>query len=110
MSRSQYRIQNADTLGALVDVERALEIDKYTSYGYAQRSMITFMLGQDKEKALSDMDKAIKIDPRILSYYINRAVMRYHLDDLRGSMADYNHVVEEEPSNTLALYNRGYHL
>ena len=107
MSRSQYRIQNADTLGALADVERALEIDKYTSYGYAQRSMITFMLGQDKEKALSDMDKAIKIDPRILSYYINRAVMRYHLDDLRGSMADYNHVVEEEPSNTLALYNRG---
>lgn len=106
MSRSQYRIQNADTLGALADVERALEIDKYTSYGYAQRAMITFMLGQYKGKALSDMDKAIKIDPKILSYYINRAVMRYHLDDLRGSMADYNHVVEEEPTNTLALFNR----
>ena len=107
MSRSQYRIQNSDTLGALADVERALEIDKYTSYGYAQRAMITFMLGQDKDKSLSDMDKAIKIDPKILSYYINRAVMRYHVNDLRGSMADYNYVVEEEPSNTLALYNRG---
>ena len=106
MSRSQYRIQNADTLGALADVERALEIDKYTSYGYAQRAMITYMLGQDKTKSLADMDKAIKIDPRILSYYINRAVMRYNLDDLRGSMADYNHVVEQEPTNTLALYNR----
>lgn len=32
--------------------------------------------------------------------------MRYHIDDLRGSMADYNHVVEVEPTNTLALFNR----
>ena len=106
MSRSQYRIQKSDTLGALADVERALEIDKYTSYGYAQRAMITFMLGQDKAKSIADMDQAIKIDPKIMSYYINRAVMRYHMDDLRGSMADYNHVVEVEPNNTLALFNR----
>ena len=106
MSRSQYRLQNSDTLGALADVERALEIDKYTSYGYAQRAMITFMLEQDKAKSVADMDQAIKIDPKILSYYINRAVMRYHIDDLRGSMADYNHVVEVEPTNTLALFNR----
>ncbi|MBR4119201.1 MAG: tetratricopeptide repeat protein [Bacteroidales bacterium] len=107
MSRSQYRVQNADTLGALADVERALEIDKYTSYAYAQRAMLSFMIGKDKEASIADMDKAIKIDPAILSYYINRAVMRYHINDLRGSMADYNHVVEKEPSNTLALYNRG---
>ncbi|MBR5531955.1 MAG: tetratricopeptide repeat protein [Bacteroidales bacterium] len=107
MSRSQYRINASDTLGALADVERALEIDKYSSYGYAQRAMITFMLGEDKEKSLADMDKAIKIEPRVLPYYINRAVMRYHIDDLRGSMADYNYVVEQEPTNTLALYNRG---
>lgn len=107
ISRSQYRIQNGDTIGALSDVERALEIDKYSSYGYAQRGMINFMLGNSQDDAISDLSKAIKIDPKILAYYINRAVLRYHANDLRGAMADYNHVVEEEPSNTLALYNRG---
>lgn len=106
MSRSQYRLQNADTLGALSDVEKALEIDKYSSYGYAQRAMLNFMIGGSEEQSIADMDKAIKIEPRMLAYYINRAVMRYHINDLRGSMTDYNYVVEQEPSNTLALYNR----
>ncbi len=106
ISRSQHRIQNTDTIGALSDVERALEIDKYSSYAYAQRAMLSFMLGKDPKESIADMDKAIKIDPGIPSYYINRAIMLYTIDNLRGAMADYNHVLEEDPQNAIALYNR----
>lgn len=107
ISRSQFYMERKDTLRALNDINEAIKIDKYSSYGYAQRSILKFQFENDNAGALQDMDEAIKIDPKIPGYYINRAVIRYYSDDLRGTMEDYNRVVEMEPSNTLAHYNRG---
>ena len=34
-------------------------------------------------------------------------MVRYHLDDLRGAMADYDRVIEMESNNLIARFNRG---
>lgn len=107
ISRSQFYIERKDTLHALQDVDEAIKIDKYSSYGYAQRSVLKFQFQKDNDGALQDMNEAIKLEPKIAGYYINRAVIRYYNDDLRGTMDDYNRVVEMEPLNVLAHYNRG---
>ena len=39
--------------------------------------------------------------------YINRALARYHQNNLRGAMSDYDQAVDMDPNNLIAHYNRG---
>ncbi|MGL5920750.1 MAG: tetratricopeptide repeat protein, partial [Bacteroidales bacterium] len=39
--------------------------------------------------------------------FINRGIIRYNLNDLRGAMADYDRVLSLDPNNVMGLYNRG---
>lgn len=107
ISRSQFHMERKDTLRAIQDIDKALEIDKYSSYGYAMRALLRFQFKHETDSALADMDEAIKLDPKMSGYYINRAVMRYYAENLRGAMDDYTHVTEVDPMNTQAWYNRG---
>ena len=56
--------------------------------------------------ALDDIDKALRLEPNTPSYYINRALIRYYREDLRGAMDDYDKVLRLEPTNLIAHYNR----
>lgn len=107
ISRSQFHIERKDTLSAIKDIDKALEIDKYSSYGYAMRALLRFQFMHETDSAIMDMDEAIKLDPKMSGYYINRAVMRYYAENLRGAMDDYTHVTEVDPMNVQAWYNRG---
>lgn len=107
ISRSQFHMERGDTLKAISDIDKALEIDKYSSYGYAMRALLKFQYKHETDSAIMDMDEAIKLDPKMSGYYINRAVMRYYAENLRGAMDDYTHVTEVDPMNVQAWYNRG---
>lgn len=52
------------------------------------------------------MDEAIRLKPHEADYYLNRAFIRYNLDDYFGAMADYNYTLELEPHHSAALFNR----
>jgi tetratricopeptide (TPR) repeat protein len=90
----------------MLDIDKALSIDKHSAYAYAQRAMIRASK-QDFKSALEDMNQAIKLEPDFSNLYINRGLIRYHLEDLRGAMADYDRVVELDKNNLYAYYNRG---
>lgn len=107
ISRSQFHMERKDTLQAIKDIDMALDINKYSSYGYAVRALLRFQFMHETDSAIMDMDEAIKLDPKMSGYYINRAVMRYYAEDLRGAMDDYTHVTEVDPMNAQAWYNRG---
>lgn len=57
--------------------------------------------------ALADMNEALRLDPKEVSYYFNRARIKYHQDDLQGAMADYDYILKLDPDNTMTYYNRG---
>lgn len=107
ISRAQFNMERKDTLQALADVNRAIEIDNYSALAYAMRGVLRMQVNQSDTMAIVDMNRAIELDPKDLNFYVNRAIMRYNNNDLRGSMEDYNHVVEKDPLNKIALYNRG---
>lgn len=86
---------------------QAIEIDKYRAQAYAQRGVLTAIYKHDYDAALTDIDKALRLEPNTPSYYINRALIRYYREDLRGAMDDYDKVLRLEPSNLIARYNRG---
>ena len=107
MSRAQFYLEKGDTIKAMADMDKAISIDKYISGAYAQRAIIKVLYKADYESALADMNEALRLDPKEVSYYFNRARIKYHQDDLQGAMADYDYILMLDPSNTMTYYNRG---
>ena len=65
-------------------------------------------LMQEKYKdAENDLGKAIHLSVRNSGLYINRALSRYHQNNLRGAMADYDLALDMDPNNFIGHYNRG---
>jgi tetratricopeptide (TPR) repeat protein len=62
---------------------------------------------EEYAEAESALDKAIVQKPRIPILYINRALARFQLNNIRGAMSDYDQAIEIDASNYVAHYNRG---
>ncbi len=107
MSRAQFYLETGDTLKAVADIDKAISIDKYMSNAYAQRAVIKVLYDADYDAALVDMNEALRLDPKEISYYFNRARIKYHQEDLLGAMEDYDYILELQPGNTMTHYNRG---
>lgn len=59
------------------------------------------------EKALSDFNRAIELDPNYDQTYYNRGVVKAHLGDKEGAMKDFNKAIELKPDYAQAYSNRG---
>lgn len=103
---AQLCLAQADTAQALVHVNKSLELNHNNVNAFALRSEIELRHEQDFKKALADMDEAIKLEPQQAGYFVNRAYMKYKLDDYFGAMADYDYAVSLDPENMAAHYNR----
>lgn len=106
LGRARLLLAQADTIGALADIDKALSLNKNAVNAYVMRADIAIKRNQDYEQALSDMDEAIKLQPRYAGFFINRAFLRYNLDDYFGAMSDYDYAIQLDPLNSMALYNR----
>ncbi|MGL4502860.1 MAG: tetratricopeptide repeat protein, partial [Planktothrix sp.] len=59
-------------------------LDAYVSRGNARYDL------KDYQGAISDYDKALKIDPNNAIAYINRGLARSELKDYQGAISDYD--------------------
>lgn len=107
IGRAKLRLATGDTISALQDLNKAIEINKNATNAYVLRADIAIKNEKDYEKALDDMNIAIKLQPQYSGFFINRAFLRYNLDDYFGAMADYDYAIQLDPLNTAALFNRG---
>ena len=81
-------------------------MDPYYAPAYGNRAILYYQRGEF-EKALDDLNEALRLDTRESGYYINRGLVRYQLNDLRGAMADYDQVISIDSHNLIARFNRG---
>lgn len=107
VGRARLLLEKGDTVGASADIDKALELNSKSVNAYLMRADIAIKRHADFAKALSDMDEAIKLQPKYAGFYINRAFLRYNLDDYFGAMADYDYAIELDPLSTVARFNRG---
>lgn len=105
--RAKVELALCDTLAALADLNKAIDLNKNSSNAYVMRADIAMHGQGDYEAALSDMNEAIKLQPRFGGYFVNRAFLRYHLNDYFGAMADYDYALTLDPADAVALFNRG---
>lgn len=104
VGRAQLRLQQADTVAARADLGRALELDGNSVAALSLRAALTSRA--DPAAALADMERAVTLQPDRTYLRINRAVARYHANDLNGALSDFDYVLELEPTNYAALFNR----
>lgn len=106
LTRAQLKMEMNDSVAALQNLNRAIELDKSSAFAFGFRGMI--LEGQEKhEDAISDLDMAVKLDPENSAFYINRGLIKYNTDDLRGALNDYDQAIELDPKSVISLYNRG---
>lgn len=98
--------EKGDTIKALADFDKAVELDKYMPNSYSMRGLLYYNT-REYDKALADFDEAIKLDPTLTGNYINRGLVKYSKNDLRGAMADYDKVIQLDENNIIARFNRG---
>ena len=106
LSRAQMYAEKGDTISAIADLDKAIELDKFSSYAYATRAMINYQK-ENYTAAVEDYSQAIKIDSDQPGFYVNRGLAYYQSSNLRAAMSDYDKAVELDPENIISRYNRG---
>ncbi len=104
--KTQISFAEKDTTQALEQIRQALDIDEFNGQAWSMRAMVSANRGRYKE-AEEELSKAIVQLPRNADLFINRALARYHQENLRGAMSDYDTALEIEPGNYLGHFNRG---
>ena len=107
LGRARISLGQKDTTAALADIGRVLEINKNSVNAYVMRADIAIARDSCLQGALDDMNEAIRLQPHFVGFFINRAFLRYKLDDYFGAMADFDYAIQLEPTNTTAIFNRG---
>ncbi len=107
LGHAQLRLLQHDTVAAIADIDKSISISKTIPSAYVMRAEINMEYNKDFTAALADMDEAIKLEPHYAGYFINRAYMKYNLDDYFGAMADYDYALGLDPTNIAAHFNRG---
>lgn len=108
LGRARLRLERGDTLRALEDIDTALVRNSDSFNAHVMRAEL--LMSRERplfRTALANMDKAIRLQPKIAGLYINRAYIRYNLQDWDGAMSDYDYALSLEPLNISALFNRG---
>lgn len=77
-----------------------------TAKSYYSAGLIKMVSKQYKE-ALSDFNKAIKIDNKFVDAYFNRGIVYEKLDEINKAINDYSKVISLQPNMYQAYNNRG---
>jgi tetratricopeptide (TPR) repeat protein len=95
-----------DLDGALVDYNKAIELNPQYAYAYNNRGLIKQAKG-DLSGAITDFDKAVELDPKDSQAYYNRGIVRRDKGDLEGAITDYDEAIKLNPQYAHAYNNRG---
>jgi len=107
VARGRLKAELTDTVGAMSDLDHALELSDKLAYAYVIRASLLMASPAGYERAENDISEAIRLEPKECDLYVNRAFLRYSRDDYFGAMADYDYAIQLDPLNSAAIYNRG---
>ncbi len=80
--------------------------DPYEPSYYVERGKILADEYKDHKQAIEDYNYSISLDESFSDAYFYRSLSREKLNDIAGSIADYDKVLIYEPDNVYALGNR----
>jgi tetratricopeptide (TPR) repeat protein len=96
------KAMNGDNEGAIGDFTKSLEI--YPSASTFMKRGYAYLLLQDYRTAMTDLNEAIKQNPKLDRAYFARGVCRFEQQDFTGAQEDMNRFIEKDKKNPMA-YN-----
>ena len=104
--KAQIHLAAKDTLLAETFADSALIRDPYNVPSLSFKAAM--LLGREEWAAADTvLTEAIRLQPKDSRNVVNRALARYHQNNLRGTMEDYDMAIDIDPTNFIAHYNRG---
>lgn len=106
LMRAQISMKLGDSITAFRMANEAVKTDAYSCDVYEMLAMVNAEYERYSE-AEENLTASINLLAGRVNSYINRALVRYYRDDLRGAMDDYNMALYIEPADFIGHYNRG---
>ncbi|MCG9134067.1 tetratricopeptide repeat protein [Candidatus Poribacteria bacterium] len=110
-----------DYEGAIEDYNKAIQLDPKSDKAYNGRGIAKSDLGRSKtdegdnvsaskyfQAAIDDYTEAITLDAKFAGYYSNRGSTKRDLGDYEEGIKDYDKVIQLNPKNEIAYFDRGY--
>jgi tetratricopeptide (TPR) repeat protein len=127
VSRGLAKREKHDLDGAIADFNRALQLDPknanaYYSRGNAKREKHELIayggvgvspvgIGKvesgELDSVITDLDRALQLDPKNVKAYLNRGVAKDEKGDMEAAMQDYDRALMIDPKNPNGYNNRG---
>lgn len=105
LNRAQILMQRGLRKEALLDYDRAVELDPGDVWGWANRAVVRVQTG-DLEGAKTDLDKAESLDPGFFQNFIGRGMLADRENRPQDAIAAYTKALQREPKNRPALEHR----
>lgn len=96
----------SDWDGAIVDCNRAIELDPHLATAYDYRGFAK-AAKHDWDGAISDYNRAIGLDQKLPHAYANRGFAKAIKLDWDGAIADDDHAIRLDPTMAFVYHNRG---
>lgn len=104
--KAQAQLALKDTANAERWVDKALEVNEYDAGALGMKSsLLLYRHAFDEAEVM--LDRAIAQSPRQANLFLDRGLLRYNKDNLRGAMDDYDIALEINPKSFVGHYNRG---
>lgn len=100
------KVKSKDYRGAIVDYNRAIEINPRYVEAYFQRALSKSDL-KDTKGAIEDYTKVIELQPDHAQAYVGIGIEKDVLKDYVGAIASYSKAIEFNSKHATAYYLRG---
>ena len=105
--RGNAKDSMGDHAGAIVDFDKALEIDPQFKEVYYNRGIAKNNMG-DHVGAVADFDRALEANPQDAKVYFNRGAAKGNMGDHAAAIADFDKALKINPQLAGVYYNRGH--
>ena len=106
ISLSQLYLEDGDTTKALDIINKGKALNE-TDKNLINKELDIYLKQGRSAELITKLDKEIKDDPGNTIYYFARAISYEGLKDLDKAEADYNKILEIDPTYYDAAYNKG---
>ena len=103
--RGTSKAQFGDFKNAIIDFNKALQVNKNDAQAYANRGKAKDELG-DLKGALADLSRAIELKPEEHEYYIHRGNTKVKMHDFKGALDDCNKALELDSKDATLFAHR----